>query len=151
MSDLLELHIVKMAKEDIKQIAEIEKACFSTPWSENAINEELFNPLSVFFVAKYEDTVVGYIGMHHVIDEGFIANVAVSPQFRQKGIAKALIQTLIAYAEQHALSFITLEVRKSNQNAINLYTGQGFITEGERRHFYEHPKEDAYIMTKRFL
>jgi ribosomal-protein-alanine N-acetyltransferase len=144
------IDIIKMNEGHIHQVAELEKACFASPWSVESFYGELHNPLSVLYVAVTQNIVVGYISMQHIIDEGFIANLAVATEYRNNEIARALILKLVEYAKENKLSFLTLEVRKSNSAAIHLYTSTGFVTEGERRNFYEHPKEDAFIMTKRF-
>ena len=86
--------IVPMAQSHIAAIAAIEQACFSEPWSAAALAEELDNPPAVFLAAVEDETVLGYVGMHHVVDEGFITNVAVSPDARRRGVARALLAAL---------------------------------------------------------
>lgn len=142
--------ITRMAPAHIERLAEIETECFSTPWSYDSLAEELNNPLAVFLVADLNGEIVGYVGMNQVIDEGYITNLAVTASHRGRGVAKALLEALIADAESHDLNFITLEVRRSNEAAINLYENFGFQQEGERREFYANPVEDALIMTKNF-
>lgn len=142
------LRIEKMCANHIEEIVEIEKLCFSRPWSYEALAEELSNPLAVFFVAVIGSRVVGYAGMHHIIDEGYITNIAVHPDFRRNGIATALVEKLDAYAKKECLSMLTLEVRQSNAAAINIYKRAGFDSEGLRKGFYDAPKENAVIMTK---
>ena len=142
--------IIKMNEAHVFEVAQLEKACFAIPWSFESLYQVLHNPLSVLYVAIIDNNVVGYISMQHIIDEGYIANLAVSPEYRRKGVARALLLKLVEYAVKKHLSFLTLEVRKSNSAAIHLYNNLDFVTEGERKGFYDHPKEDAYIMTKRF-
>ena len=132
---------------DQKAISEIEKECFSSPWSEQAVLDSA-NSDCVFVLFEEENEVLGYVGLQTVLDEGYITNVAVKKEHRRKGIAKALINELIKKLENE-LSFISLEVRLSNTAAINLYSSLGFKEEGKRKNFYEAPKEDALIMTKR--
>lgn len=91
--------------------------------------------------------VAGYLGMHHVLDEGYIANVAVFPNYRRQGVASALLRHLVEYARSQALSFLSLEVRMSNFAAISLYDAFGFEKVGKRPGFYLDPPEDAWIMT----
>ena len=134
--------------EDITSIAEIEKQSFSTPWSENAIRESM-SECTTFYVARLNDTVVGYMGISKVAGEGYVTNVAVLPQYRRKGIAKALLQFVIEDCKNQ-LEFISLEVRVSNDAAISLYTNFDFKEVGLRKKFYTHPQEDALIMTKTF-
>lgn len=128
----------------------IETECFSHPWSKQSLEEELSNETSLFLVAKEENEVIGYIGMSIVIDEGYIFNVAVRESYRNKGVATALINELVTYGKKNNFSFITLEVRESNQPAISLYSKFGFIKVGERKDYYSTPKENAILMTKYF-
>lgn len=139
-----------MQAKHIEALAEIEKLCFSKPWSYNSLAEELSNPLAVFYVAEIDGRTAAYAGMHHIIDEGYITNIAVHPDFRRMGIATALVRVLDSYAKDNGLSILTLEVRKSNAPAIKIYSDACFKEEGVRRGFYEAPKEDALILTKRY-
>ena len=88
--------------------------------------------------------------MHHLVDEGFITNVAVNPTARRQGVAKALIADLTAYGTAHNLYRITLEVRVSNTPAITLYEGAGYVRDGVRPRFYRDPIEDAAIYSLYF-
>jgi ribosomal-protein-alanine N-acetyltransferase len=133
----------------IKEIARLEKECFSTPWSEQTI-EDAFKTGTRFFVAQKDNSVLGYVGISAILDEGYITNVAVLPEARQQGVASALLNSLFEFAKENSLSFISLEVRESNNAAISLYQKFGFKTEGKRKNFYSAPQEDALIMTKRF-
>lgn len=126
----------------------IETECFSHPWSKQSLEEELNNETSLFLVAKEENEVIGYIGMSIVIDEGYIFNVAVRENHRNKGVATALINELVTYGKKNNFSFITLEVRESNLPAISIYSKFGFIKAGERKNYYSNPKENAILMTK---
>lgn len=139
-----------MKERHILALTRIEAACFSAPWSENALREELDNPNALFLVAEAEDAVLGYIGCQTVLDEGYIANVAVSPKHRRQGVARALVRALRAAASERQLSFLTLEVRASNAPAIALYRGEGFVPVGTRRAYYSAPEEDALLMTLHF-
>ena len=103
-----------------------------------------------FFVAENAEHLLGYIGIKPVLDEGYITNVAVFPQYRKKGIATALIKRVFELAQEKKLAFVSLEVRLSNSAAIALYEKAGFKEEGRRKSFYRNPREDALIMTKRF-
>lgn len=141
--------IVPMDMCHIKELVLLERGCFSQPWSEDGFIEELSNPLAVFKVAIeiQSKKVIGYIGMHHILDEGYITNIAVMENFRRKGVAKGLMRSLFEYGKENDMSFITLEVRVSNQNAAEFYEHFGFKTVGTRKNFYNSPTEDAYIMT----
>lgn len=150
MNNCVNIEISAMQKQDISAVAQIEKECFSTPWSENALQSELTNEGAVFLVAKVCGETAGYIGMHIVLDECYIANVAVKKAFRNKSIAKTLLSVAEEKAKEQNCSFISLEVRVSNIPAISLYEKAGFISLGERKNFYSEPKENALIMTKNF-
>ena len=139
--------IVPMHPDHLDSLADLESLAFSTPWSYDALAEERQNPLAVFLVAEDVDaeSAVGYLGMHHILDEGFIANLAVHPAYRRQGIARSLLREAQEYAEAHDLARLTLEVRASNVPAIALYEGMGFTRDGIRPGFYDSPKEDAAI------
>ncbi len=139
------MNLVTMEERHLAALAEIEKACFHAPWSETMLREELGK--GIFLVAEQDGKTAGYIGCQTVLDEGYITNVAVSPDFRRQGIARALIAKLLAQAKAAGLSFVTLEVRESNAPAIALYAGAGFAPVGTRKNFYSNPTENAVLMT----
>lgn len=144
------MKIEKMTKEHLEAVYIIETECFSHPWSKQSIENELNNDTSLFWVATENNDVIGYIGMSIVIDEGYIFNVAVSKNSRKKGVATALINELVTYGKKNNFSFITLEVRESNEPARSLYSKFGFIKVGKRKDYYSDPKENAILMTKYF-
>ncbi len=142
--------LVPMDRSHIKEIAQIERECFSDPWSEASLEEELYNPLASFIVAQRPDgAVLGYAGLHAVMDEGYIDNIAVREDYRGQGIADDLLDVFVRFGKAH-LAFLTLEVRPSNQAAIQLYYKHGFAQVGRRKDYYKQPKEDAVIMTLEF-
>ena len=140
-----------MKLQHIDSLVEIEKASFSKPWSKAGFEAELNNSTAVFLVAVLNGKTVGYIGFHFIVDEGYIANIAVLPEYRKKGIASSLLRQAIETANEKSLTFLSLEVRKSNESAISLYRKFDFEIVGERKNFYSAPTEDAYIMTKQFV
>ena len=140
--------IEKMNAAHVSQIAELEKLCFSDPWSEKSIETELFCRLSVWLVALEGEQVVGYVGSQTVIDESDMMNIAVHPDFRRRGIAEALVAELEAALSQRGSHALTLEVRDSNVPAITLYEKLGFQQVGLRKNYYRNPKEDALILRK---
>lgn len=142
--------VIPMEQSHIAAVAALEQACFSEPWSAAALAEELDNPPAVFRVAVEGDAVLGYVGMHHVLDEGFITNVAVSPEARRRGVARALLADLAAYGTAHGLYRITLEVRVGNAAARTLYESEGYKLDGIRPGFYRAPAEDAAIYSLYF-
>ena len=151
MDTRLHVRIVPMNADHLDEVAELERICFSTPWSRNMLAEELDNMLSAFLVALDDtDRVVGYAGVQVILDEGYITNIAVRPECRRQGVAAKLLQVFLDFARANKLSFLTLEVRASNYDAIALYGSRGFRSMGRRKNYYEHPREDAIIMTREF-
>ena len=144
------MQIVSMTAEHVSRLAALEKLCFSEPWSEKSLLEEIDNPAACFLVAVRENEVLGYGGMHTVLGESYVDNIAVFPAHRGKGIGRALTAALIGRAQADGGAFITLEVRASNRPAVSLYTSLGFEQAGVRRNFYTAPREDALIFTLRF-
>lgn len=132
---------------DEKKIAKIEKECFSLPWSETAITDAVANG-TLFLIAEKGLEFAGYISLNIALDEGYINNIAVAPEFRRQGIAEKLLSVLKKKAEKKNLAFLSLEVRESNSAAIKLYEKCGYENMGVRKNFYENPKENAIIMTK---
>ena len=139
--------IRQMQESDIKEIADLEKVCFSEPWSENSLRDELDNETARFYVLRDSEKLLGYIGANNICNEVYITNVAVNSTCRGKGYGKILVNHLIQQSELEKAFFITLEVRKSNENAIALYEKCGFKLIGERKNFYSKPIEDALIYT----
>ncbi len=140
--------IERMAAAHVAQVAQLEKICFSDPWSEKSVSSELSNSLSLWLVALDGETVAGYIGSQTVLDETDMMNVAVHPDFRRQGIAEALVTELVAQLKQMESHSLTLEVRASNAPAKALYEKLGFTLAGRRPNYYRIPKEDAYILRK---
>lgn len=142
-----EYKIIDIEEKHIPQIKELEKRCFTVPWTDEQLRAQLPDKMHMFLVAVSGDTVLGYVGMMYVLDEGYISNVAVSPDYRREGIADAIIAELLCRAEELKLSFVTLEVRESNAPAKALYKKHGFSEVGKRKNYYNFPKEDAILMT----
>ena len=145
-----QVKIVPMAAEHLDRLEQLERMCFSRPWSKKMLAEELDNQCAAFLVAVEPETekAVGYAGLLVVADEGYITNVAVDPSCRRQGVAAQLLQVFDNFARGNQLAFLTLEVRPSNAAAIALYEGFGFREVGRRRNYYDLPKEDALILTK---
>ena len=140
--------IRKMQPEDVKAIAELEKVCFSDPWSENSIASELDNRLSYWLVAEINGEVAGYVGSQSVLDGADMMNLAVAPAHRRQGVGEALVKALTDYLQQQGIIVLLLEVRVTNDPAIALYRSLGFEQIGRRPNYYHHPREDALIMRK---
>ena len=146
-SDYIVLHA---DRRHFEEIARLEDVCFSQPWSLEGLLDS-FRLGTRFFAAETADGLVaGYIGVSSVLDEGYITNIAVFPEYRRKGIGESLLKAVFNFAGEKGLRFVSLEVRPSNTAAIALYEKNGFTAEGNRKNFYRDPVEDALIMTKRF-
>ena len=147
----MEYQIRNATEADLDALEALEKLCFSLPWTRGQLCAELPDGQHEFLVAEGPDgSVLGYLGMMTVLDEGYISNVAVAPASRRRGIGRALVREILRRAEYRELGFVTLEVRAHNESAIALYASEGFDPVGLRRDYYERPREDALLMT-RFL
>lgn len=144
----MEYIIRDASPEDIGALEELERLCFSIPWTAEQLSSQMPDGEHEFLTADCGGALLGYVGMMHVLDEGYISNVAVAPSARRQGIGSALIDELLSRAEALALSFVTLEVRQGNEPAKALYEKHGFQAVGVRRDYYAQPKEDAVLMTK---
>ncbi len=140
--------IRKMKASDVAAIAELEKVCFSDPWSYDSIASELVNPLSYWLVAEVDGVVAGYVGSQSVLDAADMMNIAVSPDYRRRGIGRALVNELVAHLSKNNVIALLLEVRLSNLAAITLYEKMGFEQVGRRPNYYRNPREDALILRK---
>ena len=140
----------KMKKEDLDRVSQIEKECFSTPWSRDAFEDMIDNEAALYMVAEDNRYIVSNCGVIVAAGEGDICNVAVDPSYRKRGIAKLLLTRIMEEASKELSVYaFTLEVRISNKAAISLYEKLGFVNEGIRPGFYTSPKEDAVIFWKR--
>ena len=139
----MDIKIVPMMQDDVPQVAALEAACFSDPWSAQILSNELQNELSLWLVAKDGDTVLGYVGSQSVLDEADMMNLAVRETVRRQGIARLLVLSLCRQLHEKGVMSLTLEVRDSNEPAIRLYSSLGFLQVGRRPNYYFHPKEDA--------
>ena len=144
--------IREMTTEDVDEVCVLEEMAFSMPWHKESFIEMIENKDALYLVAEMADLpeIVACCGVRSIVGEGDITNVVVHPKYRQKGIAYRMLKELLFRGEKEfQIKEFTLEVRKSNINAIHLYEKLGFVQEGIRKNFYEAPVEDAVIMWKR--
>ena len=147
-------HPIRMQKipSHLEGAAELEKLCFSNPWSAKSMELLTNDGIGVGYLCltssapNTEPSVAAYGGMLITVDEGQITNIAVHPDHRRKGMGAAILRTLIRHAKDAKLESISLEVRVSNTAAIKLYESFGFEQVGKRPGFYQKPTEDAYVM-----
>lgn len=145
-----EVVVQKMTSNDIDDVSEVEKLSFKTPWSKEAFENEISgNLIARYVVAKMDGRIIGYGGMWLIIDEGHVTNVAVHPDFRGMHIGDLIISALINLANKEGAAAMTLEVRRTNYIAQNLYKKYGFEPYGIRPKYYADSGEDAVIMWKK--
>ena len=142
------ISIREMKPEDLDDIMEIEYSSFSSPWSRESFISELNNQMALYICLECDKKVVAYVGLWKIYDEGHITNVAVLPSYRGLGLSKLLLSSLFEACKENGIERLTLEVRESNQIAINLYESLGFLSSGKRPKYYSNPIEDAIIMWK---
>ena len=147
----MSFRIVPMTAAHLPAVAALEKACFpADPWSEGLFRDALDNPNTAILLAEGEDgAVLGYAVLSTVLDEGNLDNIAVARPARRNGVADALLSALTGFGREH-LACLMLEVRASNVAAIALYKKHGFMAVGQRKNYYEAPREDAILMTLTF-
>ena len=146
-------HIVPMQAHHLDALAQLERCCFSTPWTRDGLAAELTSETACCVAAEpagQPGVAAGYAGMHYIAGEGYIDNVAVFPEYRRQGAAGLLLEALFQFCRAAGGSLITLEVRAGNRQALSLYQRLGFIEVGRRRNFYSSPTEDALILTRYF-
>lgn len=146
-----EIKLVPMNEGHISELARLEKICFSQPWSEKSLSEELENRVAHFLVAEVDGRAVGYIGIFVVYESSDISNIAVFPEYRRHGVGKLLLRGACDVAKRNGAESISLEVRPSNEGAIALYNSLGFEEIGLRKNFYRNPTEDGLILSKKLI
>lgn len=136
----------RMTPADAVAVEKVERACFSMPWSREAFWEEASQEAAYYLLALEDGEVVGYVGIWLLGEEGHITNVAVAPEMRRRGIARALLLALMKISGGRGARSMTLEVRPSNEAALALYKKFGFRSVGRRPHYYTDNGEDAEIL-----
>jgi [ribosomal protein S18]-alanine N-acetyltransferase len=143
------ISVTEMTERNLDAVLGIENLSFASPWSKNSFLYELQeNKRAVYLAASEEERIIGYIGMWVILDEGHITNLAVHPDYRRHGVAWRLIETLTVTAADRGLARLTLEVRRTNYSAQQLYLKAGFVSAGVRPRYYRDNDEDALIMWK---
>lgn len=137
----------RMTLDDLDAVASIEAATFPTPWSKDSFRQELErNVAARYLVAEKAGQVIGYAGAWVILDESHITNIAIGEKHRGFGYGRKLTEALMQYLSNLGAAYATLEVRKSNIRAQNLYKSLGFIQLGVRKRYYEDNQEDALLM-----
>ena len=144
------MEIRRLSLPDLDPIVAIENAVYPTPWSRSMFAGELAKPSSLSLGAFDPESgeLVGYLVISRYVDAWHVMNVAVTPEHRRRGIARALLDRLFEVTASDERRGYTLEVRVSNEGAIKLYEAMGFVARGVRRGYYTDNREDALIMWK---
>jgi ribosomal-protein-alanine N-acetyltransferase len=141
--------IRSMNLSDLDGVSKIELEAFSHPWSKEDFEVELqSNPYALYFVLVEEDIIKAYIGVWIIYERAQITTIAVNKDFRRQGLSKKLMEFLDNLCLKNGVEEISLEVRVSNEKAINLYQNFGFEKKGIRKDYYQDNHEDAYLMVK---
>lgn len=135
---------------DAPQLAELERLCFSDPWSEGAFREALESAWTFGLVAERNGAtrggVAGYLIGRDAAGTGEILNLAVAPEVRRRGVARRLLERGLAQFAVRRSEEVFLEVRESNRAARELYSAAGFRPVGMRSGYYRNPAEDALVL-----
>ena len=137
--------IRELNKSDAKSVAKIERLCFSSPWSEDAVASSI-SAGDIFLGAFEGATLMGYVGVRAFDDCGEIGNIATHPDHRRQGIGKKLLLNLNEVLKIRGVYSVVLEVRVSNSPAISLYEKCGYKNIGTRKNLYDNPREDGIVM-----
>ncbi|MCF2553995.1 ribosomal protein S18-alanine N-acetyltransferase [Faecalicatena contorta] len=141
------LRVDEIQEEELTLIADMEQQIFTDAWSENSLRETWLQPQTMMLAVWADEVIAGYVILYYVLDEGEIARIAVSQQFRRQGAGSVLFRALVEKCLGKGISRILLDVRQSNQNAIAFYRSHGFTEDGVRKRFYDHPTENALLMS----
>ena len=142
------LYIRPLGLADLNAIERVEQRAYPTPWSRSMFASELAKPTSICLGAFEGEELVGYVINSRYVDAWHIMNVAVDPDFRRRGVATRLLEQVFELTKDDQRRGYTLEVRVSNDRAIDLYEKLGFVRQGIRRGYYTDNREDALIMWK---
>ena len=137
-----------MTPSDVPEVARIEMAAFSTPWSEGTFRSLLDRSGVELWVAEWGDQLAAYAILWRVLDEGELANIAVRSDLRGRGIGSRLLSRMLEVARDSGVRSLYLEVRESNEHAREMYARRGFQEIGVRKDYYEGPREDARVLKK---
>lgn len=143
--------IRRIRREDVPDVAELERKIFTDAWSEHAILETL-NQKQTMLLSAYEDKrLVGYLILYYVLEDGEIARIAVDESYRRKGVASRMLRELEILCKDNGVSKLLLDVRESNAAAYAFYERQGFVRDGLRRNYYTDPVENAILMSREII
>lgn len=133
---------------DLPELSELERLCFSPPWSEAMLLEEISSPEALALLAEEGNRVIGFAVFHLAGDQAELYQIASCPAHRRRGTARELLRAGEKWAVENECGELFLEVRASNAPAAALYESAGFATIGRRRSYYSEPVEDALLYRK---
>jgi len=141
------MRVRRMERGDVGRVVGIETDAFSSPWSEETFTSLLDRPgLELLVLEDEREGVIGYAVLWCILDQGELANVAVTPRLRGRGLGAFLLSSVLDVARKRGIETMFLEVRASNAKALDLYRRFGFSDVGLRKGYYDQPREDALIM-----
>jgi ribosomal-protein-alanine N-acetyltransferase len=147
LADRPDVEVRTMRAEDVDAVVEIETQTFSSPWRKETFAELIGRPTLEMLVMEHaEEGIVGYAVLWCILDQGELANLAIVPRLRSKGLGARLMARVMDIGRERGVESMFLEVRGSNAHALELYRRFGFSQVGQRRGYYDHPKEDARIL-----
>lgn len=139
--------IRRMRREDIADVAELERKIFTDAWSEKAIQETLDQKQTMILLAYEDKRLIGYLILYFVLEDGEIARIAVEDAYRRQGVASKMLWELECLCEDNGVNKLLLDVRESNVCACRFYEKQGFVRDGVRKNYYSDPAEDGILMS----
>lgn len=144
---LEDLTISLLKLEEINEIVELEKKHFSNPWDYDAyLNEFNNNPCSYIYTLKFKDKIIGYIDYWITFDSATIAKICIDSEYQGRGFSTYLMDKMIKNIKRENVRFVTLEVRKSNVKAIELYKRYGFYVETIKKQYYQDLEDALYMI-----
>lgn len=143
------ISVREAVKDDAGNICNIAAEYFGDSYSLHHIESQILSDDYYFAVAVDSENNIplAYISVMHVLDEAYITSIAVNSSYKRQGLASLLMNQLISYAGEKQFSFVSLEVRSRNYNAVSMYEKFGFLKKGEMKHYYRDPADDAIIYT----
>ena len=138
--------IQRMRDEDVERVAELDKMCFPTPWTISAYYTEVHNPSAYYIVAREDGLIVGFAGMWVIMDEAHITTLGVDPELRGRKIGERMLVHILDEAIHRGARRATLEVRRHNLAAQNMYNKYAFQVVAIRKGYYANDNEDAFVM-----
>lgn len=139
-----------MTASDVERVAQLELESFTSPWKADTFEALLDRPAAEMWVLDHhKDGVVGYFVLWCILDQGELANIAITEAHRGTGYGALLLRQALEVARERGVEALYLEVRVSNEAASKLYGRFGFTQVGVRRNYYDHPVEDGVVMVLR--